>query len=92
LVPIAWKGLLVAGLITIIGAIAGIGFLLIQWPSSSIGLVSQIGTFIVEGQATYFPGRFRSNAAEAFKPERAGGHGRINGLPPPLAASSPGGS
>jgi hypothetical protein len=34
--PIAWKGLLVAGLITIIGAIASIGFLLIQWRTSNV--------------------------------------------------------
>jgi hypothetical protein len=34
--PIAWKGLLVAGLITIIAAIASIGFLLIQWRASNI--------------------------------------------------------
>ena len=34
--PIAWKGLLVAGLITIIGAIASIGFLLIQWRTANV--------------------------------------------------------
>jgi hypothetical protein len=34
--PIAWKGLLVAGLITVIGVIASIGFLLIQWRASSV--------------------------------------------------------
>jgi colicin import membrane protein len=34
--PIAWKGLLVAGLITVIGAIGSMGFLLLQWRTSGI--------------------------------------------------------
>ena len=34
--PIAWKGLLVAGLITVIGAIGSMGFLLLQWRASGI--------------------------------------------------------
>jgi hypothetical protein len=34
--PIAWKGLLAAGVITAIGACAGIAFLLLQWRTSSI--------------------------------------------------------
>jgi chromosome segregation ATPase len=34
--PIAWEGLLVAVLITVIGAIGSIGFLLLQWRTSSI--------------------------------------------------------
>jgi hypothetical protein len=34
--PIAWKGLLVAGAITAIGACATIGFLLLQWRTSTI--------------------------------------------------------
>src|ERR1700692_3314078 len=34
--PILWEGLLVAVLITVIGAIGSIGFLLLQWRTSSI--------------------------------------------------------
>jgi hypothetical protein len=34
--PIAWKGLLVAGLITVIGAIGSMGFLLLQWRASGM--------------------------------------------------------
>lgn len=34
--PIAWKGLLFAGLITAVGACAGIAFLLLQWRTSLI--------------------------------------------------------
>src|SRR3984893_2035820 len=34
--PIAWKGLLVAGLINVIGAIGSMGFLLLQWRTSAI--------------------------------------------------------
>ena len=34
--PVAWKGVLAAGLITAIGACAGIVFLLLQWRTSSV--------------------------------------------------------
>lgn len=34
--PVAWKGLLLAGLLTAIAACAGIAFLLLQWRASSI--------------------------------------------------------
>ena len=34
--PIAWKGLLIAGLITLVGAIGSMGFLLLHWRTSSL--------------------------------------------------------
>jgi len=50
--PIAWKGLLVAGLITVIGAIGGMGFLLLHWRTSSLReLLSDRRISVLEVQA-----------------------------------------
>jgi hypothetical protein len=50
--PIAWKGLLVAGLITVIGAIGSMGFLVLHWRTSSIReLLSDRRISVLEVQA-----------------------------------------
>ena len=50
--PIAWKGLLIAGLITVIGAIGSMGFLLLHWRASSLReLLSDQRISVLEVQA-----------------------------------------
>ena len=50
--PIAWKGLLIAGLITLIGAIGSMGFLLLHWRTSSLReLLSDRRILVLEVQA-----------------------------------------
>ena len=50
--PIGWKGLLIAGLITVVGAIGSMGFLLLQWRASSLReLLSDRRISVLEVQA-----------------------------------------